>query len=224
MTNIKLFRYKENYYAQEIQDIILKKEKYLQNIIEQNPKKFKEKFLHRLIEENLETFLGIQRLGGEYKTGKKYRVRTDTIGVDENANPVVVEYKRNTITRNVRLDTIGIDENACPVIIEYKRGATSRNVTQVLSYLTSLNSFRSEFESFVSKKLLDQNTSVTINWSRPRLLCIAREYTYHTENAAPTINRLAGYKLIELIRYRRFGDDLLMLEWINESQSVDDYS
>ena len=49
-----------------------------------------------------------------------------------------------------------------------------------------------------------------IDWSGTRLLCIAADFTRYDEHAVQQINRNT-----ELLRYRRFGDDLLLLELIN---------
>ena len=55
-----------------------------------------ERSLQLLIERNLETMLGIRLLESEYRTGPKHRGRIDTLGIDENASPVIIEYKRAT--------------------------------------------------------------------------------------------------------------------------------
>ena len=50
-----------------------------------------------------------------------------------------------------------------------------------------------------------------IDWTAPRLLCIAGGFTRYDEHAVQQMNRN-----IELIRYRRFGENLLMLELVTE--------
>jgi RecB family endonuclease NucS len=35
-------------------------------------------------------------LASEYPTGKKHRGRIDSLGIDENNSPVIIEYKRST--------------------------------------------------------------------------------------------------------------------------------
>jgi len=141
-----------------------------------------EKSLHTLIERNLEVMLGIRLLGTEYSTGQKHRGRIDTLGIDENNIPVIVEYKR----------------------------ATNQNViNQGLFYMDWLLDHRAEFELLVLKKL-GKATADSIAWSAPRLLCIAGGYTRYDEHAVEHMNRN-----IELIRYRRFGKGLLMLEMVN---------
>jgi predicted transport protein len=50
----------------------------------------------------------------------------------------------------------------------------------------------------------------TVDWSEPRLLCIAGDFTRYDVHAVKQIDRN-----IELLRYRRFGDGLLMIELIH---------
>ena len=49
-----------------------------------------------------------------------------------------------------------------------------------------------------------------IDWSAPRLVCIAGGFTRYDEHAVQQMNRN-----IELFRYLRFGDELLLLELVN---------
>ena len=55
-----------------------------------------EKSLQSLIEAHLDTFLGVRFLASEYSTGKVHGGRIDTLGIDENGCPVIIEYKRST--------------------------------------------------------------------------------------------------------------------------------
>jgi len=59
-----------------------------------------EKKMQHLIEENLEEILGIRFLDSEYGTGEKHGGRIDTLGLDENDSPVIIEYKK-TKNQNV---------------------------------------------------------------------------------------------------------------------------
>ena len=141
-----------------------------------------EKSLQRLIEHNLEAVLGIRLLASEHATGPKHGGRIDTLGIDENASPVIVEYKR----------------------------ATNENViNQGLFYLDWLLDHRAEFKLLVLDKF-GKSDADSIDWSAPRLLCIAGGFTRYDQHAVEQINRN-----VELIRYRRFGEDLLMLELVN---------
>ena len=141
-----------------------------------------EKSLQQLIERNLEAMLGIRLLGSEYSTGPKHGGRIDTLGIDENASPVIIEYKRDT------------NENV---------------INQGLFYLDWLLDHRAEFKLLVLEKL-GEGAAKTIDWTAPRLLCVAGGFTRYDEHAVQQMNRN-----IELIRYRRFGKNLLMLELVN---------
>lgn len=153
-----------------------------------------EKSLQILIERNLDAVLRIQLLGSEYSTGQKH---------------------------GGRIDTLGIDENGCPTIIEYKRSSNANVINQGLFYLDWLMDHKAEFELLVMNKL-GQEVAKAIEWSSPRLLCIAGDFTKYDEHAVQQINRN-----IELIRYQRFGDDLLLLDLVNvatASADTDDSS
>ena len=141
-----------------------------------------EKSLHDLFERHLEAMLGIRLLGSEYSTGPKHGGRIDTLGIDENNSPAIIEYKRST-NQNV--------------------------INQGLFYMDWLLDHRAEFELLVLRKL-GEATADSIDWSAPRLLCIAGGFTRYDEHAVQQMNRN-----IELIRYRRFGKNLLMLEMVN---------
>ncbi len=141
-----------------------------------------EKSLQTLIEQNLETFLGIRFLASEHSTGKVH---------------------------GGRIDTLGIDENGYPVIIEYKRAVNETVVLQGLYYLNWLMEHKADFTLLVMNKF-GQGTADTIEWSAPRLLCIAGDFTKYDEHAVQQMNRN-----IELIRYRRYGTDFLLFELVN---------
>ena len=98
---------------------------------------------------------------------------------------------------------------ACPVIIEYKRATNENVINQGLYYLDWLLDHKAEFELLVLKQL-GQDKSDSIDWSGSRVLCIAGDFTKYDLHAVSQINRN-----IELIRYIKFGEELLMLELIN---------
>lgn len=141
-----------------------------------------EKSLQMVIEKNLEPLLGIRFLASEHDTGPKH---------------------------GGRIDTLGIDENGCPVIIEYKRSTNENVINQGLFYLDWLLDHQAEFKLFVLDKL-GKTAASQIDWSEPRLLCIAGDFTRYDEHAVQQMNRN-----IELIRYRKFGDGLLLFELVN---------
>ncbi len=138
-----------------------------------------EKSLQNLFEANLHTLLGVHFLASEHSTGR---------------------------THAGRIDTLGIDENGCPVIIEYKRAVSENVVNQGLYYLDWLLDHKAEFKLLVLEKM-DKDAAGKIDWSAPRLICVASDYKKYDEHAIRQINRN-----IDLIRYKRFGDELLALE------------
>lgn len=54
-----------------------------------------EKTLQTLMEKHLDAFLGVRLLGSEYSTGPVHKGRIDSLGIDENDSPVIIEYKRS---------------------------------------------------------------------------------------------------------------------------------
>lgn len=146
-----------------------------------------EKPLQTLIEANLEPLLGIRFLATEYSTGK---------------------------THGGRIDSLGLDENNCPVILEYKRSVGENVINQGLFYLDWLMDHQAEFKLLTMDKL-GKAAADAIDWSAPRLVCIAADFTKYDGHAVQQINRN-----IELIRYRRFGDELLLLELANATSGA----
>lgn len=53
-----------------------------------------EKSLQTFLEEHLDAFLDVRLLASEYATGKTHGGRIDTLGLDDNSCPVIIEYKR----------------------------------------------------------------------------------------------------------------------------------
>lgn len=105
-----------------------------------------EKTLQRLIEKNLGTVFNCRFVATEFSTGAKHAGRIDTLALSEDANPV---------------------------IIEYKRVASSELINQSLFYLAWLHDHRGDFE-VAAQKILGH--SVEIDWSDIRVICIAPSY------------------------------------------------
>lgn len=141
-----------------------------------------EKELQTVIENNMNTFFGVTFLASEYRT-----------------------------TDGGRMDSIGIDENHCPVIFEYKRSMKENVINQGLFYLNWLLDHKDSFKVLVIEKL-GLKAADNIDWTMPRVVCIAGDFTKYDESAIKQMNRN-----ISLIRYKKFGDDLLMFEQINEN-------
>jgi predicted transport protein len=104
---------------------------------------------------------------------------------------------------------LGLDENNCPVIIEYKRDQSSTVINQGLFYLDWLQKNQGDFKWLVMEKL-GKDIADEIEWSAARLVCMASDFPKYDLYAIEQINAN-----IELIRYRYFGSELLLLELVN---------
>lgn len=141
-----------------------------------------EKELQTVIENNMNIFFGVTFLASEYRT-----------------------------TDGGRMDSIGIDENHCPVIFEYKRSVKENVINQGLFYLNWLLDHKDSFKVLVIEKL-GLEAANEIDWTMPRVVCVAGDFTKYDESAIKQMNRN-----ISLIRYKKFGNDLLMFEQVNEN-------
>jgi len=142
-----------------------------------------EKELQSIVEENLAELFGITFLATEYSTGQRHGGRMDTLGIDENNSPVILEYKRNK-NQNV--------------------------INQALFYLDWLIDHKSAFEILVRDKFKEK---IEIDWSSPRVLCIAEEFNKYDTYAVEQMKRP-----IELIQYRIFEDDLFALNILTAAE------
>ncbi|PJE81038.1 hypothetical protein COU58_04580 [Candidatus Pacearchaeota archaeon CG10_big_fil_rev_8_21_14_0_10_32_42] len=120
-------------------------------------KKFKnEKQLQQIFEDNLEEIFGIRFLATEYTT-----------------------------THGGRIDTLGLDEDGSPVIIEYKENEKDNVINQGLFYLDWLVDHKGDFEILVQKKL---GQNVKVNWDAPRLILVAQSYNEYDKYAVNRIS------------------------------------
>src|SRR4030042_5874806 len=85
----------------------------------------KEKVIQKVFEENLSTILNVDFLKTEH------------------------------VTSSGRIDTLGIDKNGSPVIIEYKRNQNDNVINQGLSYLRWLLDHKADFEILCRNKKID---------------------------------------------------------------------
>lgn len=108
-------------------------------------KRFKnEKELQGIFEQNSETIFGVRFLATEFIT-----------------------------THGGRIDTLGIDEDNAPVIIEYKENAKDNIINQGLFYLDWLVDHKGDFEVLAINKL---GGKVRVNWDVPRLILVAQNF------------------------------------------------
>ena len=141
-----------------------------------------EQELQTVVEHHMDVLLQMRFVAAEHSTGKNHAGR---------------------------IDTLGLDENGCPVIIEYKRNINANVINQGLFYLDWLMDHKADFEMLVLKKY-GQKVVDTIDWTGPRLLCIAEDYTKYDVHAVQQINRN-----IDLIQYIHYPDGFLVLNLVN---------
>ncbi|MFJ5546657.1 DUF5655 domain-containing protein [Streptomyces sp. NPDC093225] len=108
-----------------------------------------------LVEAHMETMLGVRFLASEYSTG-----------------PV----------HGGRIDSLGIDENGAPVIVEYKRGTDAGVINQGLFYMAWLMDHRDAFRYLVRDRL-GADMASRVLWSAPRLICVAGDFTRYDVHA-----------------------------------------
>ncbi|WP_371659494.1 hypothetical protein [Streptomyces sp. NBC_00280] len=128
--------------------------------------------LQRRVEAGMEAMLGIRFLASEYPTGPWHRGR---------------------------IDSLGLDENGTPTLIEYKKGADSGVLSQAVSYLSWLDSVRHEFEALVKEKL-GSEVAESIDWRNPRVVCIAAGFSHHDRVAVHRLREridLVRYRVFE---------------------------
>ncbi len=121
----------------------------------------RERELQRRVEGALEPMLGVRFLASEYSTGPWHQGR---------------------------IDTLGLDEDGVPVVIEFKRGRGAGVIAQAGSYLVWLLAYRHEFEALVRRQL-DADAAEAVDWRRPRVICVAGEFSRHDRAAASLYQR-----------------------------------
>ena len=109
-----------------------------------------ERQLQRFFEHNLEALLKVRFLETEFKVS------------------------------DIRIDTIGVDFQNRPVIIEYKLGREDRFIDQVMKYKYRLSNKKAEFALLASEKL--NVKSHMLRWEGLRLIMIAQEFVAHYES------------------------------------------
>lgn len=134
----------------------------------------KERNIQKLVEENSETLLNVRFL----KTEHAFKAEDG---------------------HNARIDTLGLDENNCPVIIEYKKDSKDTVINQGLFYMDWLVKHPKDFAWLVletfGKKVADE-----LDWSQPRLICIAQDFSRYDEFAIkqmPANIDLIRYRIYE---------------------------
>lgn len=124
-----------------------------------NLKRFEnERQLQRICENNLEELFQVRFIDTEFSTGEVHGGRIDTIGIDYENNPVIIEYK--------------LDKN-------------NTVLNQGLYYMDWLVDHKGDFELAVRNRL---GNNIKINWTNPKLFLIAQEYSKYDKHAVNRIN------------------------------------
>lgn len=122
------------------------------------PSSFKnERELQNLFESNLEDLLGVRFVASEFTTGDRQRGR---------------------------IDTLGLDEDGTPVIIEYKKSSKENIINQGLFYLDWLVDHKGDF-TLIAQEALGNSTE--IEWSSPRLILVAESFSEYDKYAVNRI-------------------------------------
>jgi predicted transport protein len=139
-----------------------------------------EKELQTMVEQNLEELLGMYFLHTEYQT-----------------------------TFGGRIDTLAVDFNGAPVIIEYKRNRNDNIINQGLSYLRWLQAQKPEFMEMLMIRKLGRHIAeqIELDWKNPRVVCIAESYSKYDIDTVEVIPMR-----IELFKYRNYENGIFSLE------------
>jgi len=84
-----------------------------------------------------------------------------------------------------RIDTLGIDEDGSPVIIEYKWNEDDGILTQGQFYYSWLLENKRHFELLVESKSKEH---IDINWDRPRVILVAQGFSRRIRGAVKHID------------------------------------
>lgn len=114
---------------------LVKKEKFIN-----------EKELQNLVEENLEIIFNSTLIKSEFYTGSVHSGRIDSLGISEDNNPVIIEYK----------------------VVE-----SSQLLNQSLYYLAWLKDHKGDFQVAAEKAC---GKKIEVDWSSIRVICIAPGY------------------------------------------------
>lgn len=116
-----------------------------------------EKDLQTLFENNLDTLLGVKFISSEFTTGDRQRGRIDTLGLDQDGSPTIIEYKKNS------------KENV---------------INQGLFYLDWLVDHKGDFTIAANEKL---GNGLNIDWSQPRVILVAESFSDYDKYAVNRI-------------------------------------
>jgi predicted transport protein len=117
----------------------------------------KERELQKLFEANMDALMGVRFIASEFTTGDRQRGR---------------------------IDSLGIDQDGYPTIVEYKRSNKDNVINQGLFYLDWLVDHKGDFTLAAQRAC---GTDVKIDWSHPRLILIAESFSDYDKYAVNRI-------------------------------------
>jgi len=117
----------------------------------------KERDLQNLFEANLEILLGVRFVASEFTTGDRQRGR---------------------------IDTLGLDQDGYPTIIEFKRSSRENVINQGLFYLDWLVDHKGDFTLAAQGAC---GSEVKIDWGRPRVILVAESFSEYDKYAVNRI-------------------------------------
>jgi predicted transport protein len=128
------------------------------NVRQIKPTSFQsEKQLQKLFEANLEKLLGVRFIASEFFTGDRQKGR---------------------------IDTLGLDQDGSPTIIEYKKSSKENVINQGLFYMDWLVDHKGDFMIAAQQAL---GNDIDIDWSQPRLILIAESFSEYDKYAVNRI-------------------------------------
>ncbi|MDD2721937.1 MAG: endonuclease NucS [Gallionella sp.] len=148
----------------------------------------KERHVQKLVQENMPELMDMHCVASEYKT-----------------------------TMGRRIDTLALDNNGCPVIVEYKRNKNDNIINQSLSYLKWLKVQKQEFFEMLIRNRLDSQVleGINLDWAHPRVVCIAESFSKFDLDTVEVVPLK-----IDLFRYRHYEDGLFSLDRVNLDENI----
>ena len=108
-----------------------------------------------------------------------------------------------------RIETLGLDESNRPLVIEYKRTKEKGQLVQANRYMTWIKQNPDSFELLARKNI--KNLTGEIDFSNPRILCFAQEYSIDDKCLALSLGA-------ELWKYRYYENDTVVMREHSESE------
>ena len=110
-----------------------------------------------------------------------------------------------------RIETLGLDESNRPLVIEYKKTKEKGQLVQANRYMTWVKQNPDSFELLARKNI--KNLNGEIDFSNPRILCFAQEYSVDDKCLALSLGA-------ELWKYRYYENDTLVISREEEPEQI----